>query len=308
MSDHLFSGGDKARAHDVSSPEAFSFWEKVINEKGAKTAYELFGETYKNISIIEQHSYAHVFGEALYKTVGIKGVAICDRNYNFGCYHSFFGWALLSEGLSIIIELDQACIDVHGEKGLGCQHGIGHGILVELGHENLDEALEACTKLNWQGEIGGCTDGVFMEFNFDNIRQVNSRTIDERGPHYPCNEVPERFTQACYFAQPAWWGMLNEHDYVQVGEYCAVVENDNDRIACFRGTGNMIAGVNIDDITGTKEACDLMPTKEGRFRCIEGVIWIISAEPQFKEEWRTLCVPYENTEYYDICIKSTDLI
>lgn len=299
---------EEAQGLGETSPESVLFWQNAIREKGGKGSYELFGEAYGEFSVNKQHVYAHLFGEALYKEMGTDGIVVCDSNYNFGCYHSFFGWALMANGLDIITELDQACIEAYGEMGLGCQHGIGHGVIAEVGYDNLDQALDACATLNWQGPIGGCTSGVFMEFNFNTMNGFANRELDERGLYYPCTEVADRFTQACYFEQPAWWHSHLNMDYGKVGELCDAITDEDDSIACFWGTGNIIAGADASDLDNISAECDLMPTEDGRYRCTEGATWIVSNQPEFKDVWRELCEPYIDTKYYDRCIKSKDLI
>lgn len=298
----------EARSLDANSKEIDSLWRSVIAKEGAKNAYKLFGEAYGDTDIRKQHAYAHVFGEALYNEVGINGISVCDNNYSFGCYHAFFGTALVDEGLSIVTDLDQACIEAYGEKGLGCQHGIGHGIIAELGRDNINESLEVCGTLNWQGPIGGCTSGVFMEFNMNTMSELGTRKLDENGRYYPCNEVSDRFTEACYFELPAWWAVINELNYKEIGEYCAEVKNEADRVACFQGTGNIISGISLRNTSEISKHCATMPTEEGKFMCTEGAVWIISNQPQFKDTWRSLCDPYKDTSYYDRCIESKELI
>ena len=290
-----------------TDPAVATFWADTVATQGGTAAYALFGDVYAYLGEAQQHTYAHVFGEALYKEEGIPGVAVCDARYGFGCYHSFFGWALVDNGLSILKDLDEACIAAYGPKGLGCQHGIGHGIIAELGYDELDRSLEACMLLDWQGPIGGCTSGVFMEYNFATMQQSATREPDERGMFYPCTAVGDRFREACYFELPAWWGALNDNDYEAVGALCGQVTQTAYREACYRGAGNIIAGLQEYDLPQILAACELMPDREGVMLCTEGAVWIVSNQPQFRDTWRSLCDSMEG-EYYDRCIMSHDLI
>lgn len=309
----LYAASDSRFTEEpVPGPEAgtetlLSYWNEAVREYGGKEAYQRFADAYGALDVQRQHALAHVFGEALYKQEGISGVAVCDSNYSFGCYHAFFGWALADQGLSILEELDQECIKEYGRKGLGCQHGIGHGVIAELGYDKLAESLEACMRLDWQDPIGGCTSGVFMEFNFNTMQQWGTRQLDERGEHYPCTEVPDRFTQACYFEQPAWWSMREGDDYAHVGALCEEVTDAADREACYRGTGNVIAGLTKYNIEEMQAACGEMPDSEGEFLCIEGATWIVSNQEQFKDVWQQLCEPYSGQRYKQ-CMGSHDLI
>jgi len=293
----------------VKSTEKVAYWEKKILELGGKEAYQVLKQNLaiEDMSQGKKHMVAHDFGEALYRVLGVDGVAVCDNDFAFGCYHSFFGWAILDKGLTILPELDQACINIYGEKGLGCQHGIGHGVIVELGYEKLALALDECSKLNWQGPIGGCTSGVLMEFNMHTMQESDVRDPSNEGYHYPCTEVEDRFIEACYFEQPAWWHILGDQDFVFVGNECAKAPEGKAREACYRGVGNVAAGTQRFDIPEIAKSCRMMPTLAGEIYCIEGATWIVSHEPGMEDKWQDLCRPYEG-EYYNICVRSHDFI
>ena len=283
-----------------------AYWSQKITALGGAEAYQLFSTFYDDAQIGLQHENAHIFGEALYKVEGIPGVAVCDSNYAFGCYHSFFGFALLDKGLGIIADLDQACIDVYGRKGLGCQHGIGHGVLVELGYDALTPSLEACSTLDWKEPIGGCTSGVFMEFNFHTMSEDGTRQLDERGPHYPCFDVPQKFKEACYFEQPQWW-LVGDGDYIVTGERCDAAPSAVERTACYRGVGNTTAGQSGFSVTTIKQSCGMMPHDEGELLCLEGAAWLMSAEPGFEDIWEQVC-DHLTGDSLRRCIASKDFI
>ena len=291
----------------IPKEEELSFWTEAIEVLGGKKAYELFGEKYSKLGIKEQHDKAHVFGEALFEVEDVPGIVVCDQNYAYGCYHSFFGWALAENGLDIIHELDEACIEAYGAKGLGCQHGIGHGVLVELGHDKLIDSLEECKRLDWQGPIGGCTSGVLMEYNFRTIDQGNIRDLDNEDEFFPCTAVPGKFKEACYFEQPAWWVARHEKDYKLVGGLCHRVEEELSKQACFRGLGNAIAGVNEYSFPDMIRACAFMPTKIEQFWCTEGAVWIVSAQPEFQDKWQALCDALPE-EYRKQCLDKYEVV
>ena len=286
----------------VNSDESV-FWMERIREKGGQKAYKDFAQIYLDLPNTKQHEKAHIFGEALYKTEGISGIVVCDSNYGFCCYHSFFGWALSENGLEIMDKLDKACIETYGNKGLGCQHGIGHGVLVELGRDNLGQALEECGELNWKGPIGGCSSGVFMEYNFRTIDQGARRPLSEEGEYFPCDVVARKFKEACYFEQPAWWAAQYLNDYSVVGRFCDELTELSHSQACFRGIGNVIAGNNGYNIPEISNQCANMPDFETELLCIEGATWIVSNQQEYENTWRQLCEPYEG-EYLERCLGS----
>ena len=285
-----------------------ALWTFEILDLGGEAAYEKFVNTYKEgYSTGQKHERAHVMGEVLYKVLGIPGLVVCDEQFSFGCYHSFFGFAITTNGLSILEKLDQACIDEYGSDGGGCPHGIGHGVITELGHENLGQALVECMRLDWQEPIGGCTSGVFMEYNHHTMADGKTRKLVGSDEHYPCNEVADKFVEACYFDQPSWWTVRYHEDYTLVGELCLEVEDQKAREACFRGTGNVIAGMRDHTINEIAHYCSLMPDAESKMLCIEASTWIAFAEPRYKDTWTQLCDPYTG-EYYNRCMGSGDLL
>jgi hypothetical protein len=294
-------------AKTISDSEEVQYWMKQIEEDGGFEAYQLFGDKNSQKSINQTHELAHAFGEALYKVEGIEGVAVCDSNFAFGCYHSFFGQALIDNGIDIITELDEACIRVYGEKGLGCQHGIGHGVLAELGKDNLSSALDACSTLNWQGPIGGCSSGVFMEYN---LSTMGTGLIDEYSPdatYFPCTKVSQKYQQACYFEMPALWVQQLDRDYQVVGELCAEVSDEISRQVCYRGVGNIVAGTSDLDPELVITACAKMPNPEGIALCTEGAVWIFSNEKELGDTWKQLCQPLVGVDR-ERCLKNNAFI
>lgn len=292
----------------LSTSDEVEFWMNKINEEGGPTAHDDFLNIYQDFDYDDQHEHAHVFGEAVFKTLGVDGIVVCDQSFGFGCYHSFFGWTLLTHGIEIINTLDAACIEVYGEKGLGCQHGIGHGLLVELGPDKLDESLRLCSTLNWQGGIGGCTGGVFMEFNFNTMGESGKRQPVDDDYHYPCYEVVDRYKEACYFEMAAWWGALtNWHDYELIGERCNEAPTTRETEACLRGLGNTIAGIRQFDVNEMLGICSEMPDRESEMLCIEGATWNMANLPQFKDTWTKMCAELEGSENHR-CLDSKDFI
>lgn len=289
-----------------SYDEMLIFWTKEIKRLGGGEAYQVFKNKYAHLDINQQHARAHIFGEALYKVEGIEGIVVCDSDHGYGCYHSFFGFALAAEGLDIMSDLDRACIKAHGERGLGCQHGIGHGVLAELGQDRLVEALVECKKLSWQGPIGGCTSGVLMEYNQRTIEQGEIRPLVVGEEYYPCNELPDQFTEACYHEQAAWWSSVYESDYRLIGDLCAKLSDQLDRRACYLGTGNILAGRSEYDKTKIINGCALMPDNQSRLDCTQGAVRLVAAEPGRVDNWRDLCVPLP-TDWQVSCLSSHDV-
>lgn len=303
--------GASSREPGSDSAAEREYWTDRMNEAGALGAYEEFKETFASSHFSLQHLNAHLFGELLYRKLGIEGIAVCDATFAFGCYHSFFGQALAEHGMAAVAQLDEACIEKFGEYGTGCQHGIGHGLLEYFGHSQLLAALEGCTLTTQVQKLFGCTSGVFMEYNVPIIitpefAKTEVRALNEN-PYAPCSTiVPERFRESCYYEMGQWWDKVYYGDYAKIGELCEAIALPEEREPCYLGTGNVAAPSSDYDVESTIEKCESMPTKEGAFLCRAGASWSFFAVPERRELAPLLCEGLGQDSYR--CAQKSDLI
>lgn len=270
---------------------------ELLDTLPAAEAYNIFKAQHKNAPLQEAHTQAHLFGEALYEKLGVEGFAICDSNFGFGCYHSFIARAIAYNGESTITYFDSECIRIFGTEGLGCSHGIGHGILSFYGYtfDDLEHSLELCSSLTWKGAYGGCKDGVFMEYNLrvmetepaDRYRKYSDATRYE-----PCGLLARKFQSACYFSQPEWWVSMLRTDeaYLRAGGYCGEVRDRQNREACFRGLGYSLGSFVQFEVAQGIEKCD--SSSKGRkeiIQCREGLAWSLYANPVHREQSNLAC-------------------
>lgn len=256
-----------------------------IEAIGPENAYLHFKSLYKERGYGEQHGAMHIFGDLLYEKMGIAGLSICDDAYQFGCAHAFMGRAISEGGLSILSRLDKVCSGMALSKNKGdgvCKHGIGHGVLVYFGENNLLEALNSCSTLSWESPLGGCPSGVFMEYNFSTTADpyssgILARQIDSHNPYEPCSSIPKKFRQACYFEQAHWWATVFREDYKKIGTLCANISDYQERDACFRGAGSTIASHNSYVPETTITNCHEMPSQDALNMCITGAAAISAA-------------------------------
>jgi len=267
--------------------EAFG---ELIEEKGGEEAYAAFLAQVPSNSI-EPHSQAHAFGEALYEVEGLPGLQACDASFEFGCYHSFFGAAVYAEGIETLPQFNEACRNKYRNKNLPCEHGIGHGVLVYTDYDNLEKALELCETINTM-PTGGCSSGVFMEYNFhtmdDTDRGSFVRASDDL--YNPCNTLPERFQASCYFEQVQWWQQMFHGDFKKIGELCAALSEDSAAYtACYNGAGNYAAAQGHLVLEDTAALCAQMPSEKTKGLCHEGASWLIYGNGENKEDAPALC-------------------
>ena len=260
-------------------------------------AYLAFKREHSSPEPLTDHLAAHVFGEVLYEQAGLSGFSVCDAEFGFGCYHSFIARAIAERGEDVVKELDSACVEAFTEAGLGCSHGIGHGILSSLGYriEDVVSALSLCGGLSWQRPYGGCQDGVFMEYNFrtmeaDPKERTRSFSLEER--HEPCRAIEERFRAACYFGQPAWWlsALRDAPDASErMAAYCTEAGSEELVRACFRGLGYAFAPQVGFDVARGSSFCDGAAQGEKKTWCREGLAWALYADPAWRHDSPAAC-------------------
>ncbi len=265
--------------------------EKFFNEYTPEEAYSIFKKENKDDDIASAHTSAHIFGEVLYEKVGLPGFSVCDAGFGFGCYHSFVSFAIAEHGIVVAQELDKECVSSYGLAGLGCSHGIGHGVLSYYGYgkKGIETALSVCDSLLWKRPYGGCRDGVFMEYNFRIMEAEptkRNRPFSIESRNEPCDFVQKDSRMACYFNQPEWWraSLMNEPDLIEklVG-FCEEVSNENERQSCFRGIGYSHAPqVHFDPSEGSKFCDKIHSPSNGRVWCREGLAWAMYADPTFR--------------------------
>lgn len=313
--DHLFftrrgrmtvlSKSDWKERNKVLTREEISI---KIDKEGGSAAYSNLKRVYDPSTSLA-HSTFHLFGETLYEKEGISGILVCDEFAGFGCYHGLFIKAVNDKGISVVKDLDKECVAKFGAGGLGCPHGIGHGLIEFLGYDKIDEALSACSTLTWQGELFGCQGGVFMEYNFRTSFEDGesiTTTREAQGNLYePCQSVAQRFRQACYFEQASWWNEVLNFDYPKIGAYCGSL-GSKEKDSCLLGLGNNIAERSGYDKEETVDACGQMTDSYSEAVCRAGGAWAFFANPEVAERPEEVCQGLGT--YENICLEKRVLV
>jgi hypothetical protein len=243
-----------------------SYWEKEIARVGGVAAYREYASSVASSSPEVQHTGAHVFGAALYRSEGIAGLSVCDNRFSYGCFHEFLGRAIADRGLSSIPKLNEVCTKALSTSPLSCEHGIGHGVLASLGYNesDLNRALGICHTLPYNDPIGGCYGGVFMEYNMQLMlgtqAQLRPATSDL---HAPCDRVAPEFQGSCYFAQSQWVSalLLGQHASPQeatlkAGKLCDGLVDQEFARDCFEGLGTNVPASVMYDVAQTIQLCN----------------------------------------------------
>ncbi len=254
-------------------------WTKLIDKLGAEKAYAQLKSQMQDKSLKTQHVAAHLFGDVLYEKKGFEGMSVCDGSFAYGCYHVFVARVLAEKGLQMIAKLDKICVKKYGPRMLGCQHGIGHGILEYFGYkyENILDALKYCdqTTGNRSNPFLSCLTGVFMEHNMpvvttDDIPVIDWRKFDPNDPYYPCPTIPYEFQKECYSQLGLWWNTVLNADYQKIGQLCQGIKDSENQSICFHSLGIFGATMAAYDVSETIKKCSLMPNEKSFLYCRSG--------------------------------------
>ena len=277
-------------------------WIDTIKRQGPDASYAAFLQEAPTLNI-DVHAQAHAFGEALYEVEGIEGLSTCDPSFEFGCYHSFFGVAVNEEGIETLPNFARVCKDKYQNMSLPCQHGIGHGVAVYTDYD-LEAALKLCDTIS-DMPTGGCSSGVFMEYNFHTMQITGSERYlrPHDGDDYkPCATLSQKYQPSCYLEQVQWWENIYEFDYEKIGQLCANLPGDSEAnyFACYHGIGNYVADHHRRVTDDVIETCGLMPDEQSVALCHEGASWLIREGGEGMEEASKMCAALEGA-YKEAC-------
>jgi hypothetical protein len=291
--------------------EAKKFWSNRIEAIGPKLANREFTERYAKEPFGNQHLLAHMWGSLLYSKEGLNGIENCDSSFAFGCYHGFLGNAIATNGLTIVSDIDKKCIEAYGALGTGCQHGIGHGILEYLGHDQLQKSLDSCLQTAQANPLFGCTSGVFMEYNMPLILDdkgaiFKPRPFDSLFPYGPCPGLSKaEFRLSCYFELGEWWN--SSIDYKQMGLYCGKLKDDKEQELCYQGVGRIAAESSSYNKDVILKDCQNMVNKKAITDCASGGAWTVFADPSVRSGASKICEEAGSSEQ-SICFQKANLI
>jgi len=306
-----FLNSGETSYNKASSDYNRAFWVQELSKRNVLSVYEDFKKKNRMVPFDRQHFSAHVFGESIFEVVGTDGISVCDSSFGFGCFHGFFTRAVSQEGLSIVSALDDACVSAYGVLGTGCQHGIGHGIMEYLGYGDVIPALEACRDTTQVVPLLGCTSGVFMEYRKpvvigEDSAEIIPHQFTADDPYTPCTRVPEKFRASCYFELADWWYSHFGSEYSAMGELCSASPRSY-RKYCFLGIGSVSGPREMYDVSKSLATCAEVSDSPLEVRyCKSGAAWSFYANPESRNEYRTLCDGLPDGEIL-ACLQDSDL-
>lgn len=276
------------------------YLDEKIKEVGAEKTYILLQKAVADKSAGTQHLIAHVFGDVLYRNLGIKGMSVCDDKYLFGCYHGIFIEALNDYGLPILDKLNIECLK-NKDTVNACQHGLGHGIINYLGPKKIVDSLKICSKIQ-KDNFTGCLQGVFMEYDYpshiyEDKTELTLRKEDKNNIFHPCPSLPNYYQKYCYFAHTYWLIEVFNNDYQHLGNLCNSIVNEENKNYCLLGLGRQIAKKTNFDLDKILEICQKISPS---WLCNAGASTIFQSETKrlcgnFTKEQNKQCLIYSGS-------------
>ena len=218
------------------------------------------------------HQSAHSAGRFAYEVFDADAFRTCSAECHSGCYHgateSYFrdhGTANLAEDLAIICSSGLNPFLSHQ-----CFHGVGHGLMAFSDYE-LFEALANCDLLPEGAE--SCYSGVYMENVVGGLAPTIGHFTDylSDDPHFPCNIVPDKYADACYYYQTSRMVQLFNNDFSRISETCSEAGQEYQR-SCFQSMGRDVGGTNQLDNVGSIRDCQEAPFGDPRIWCLDGAV------------------------------------
>lgn len=258
----------------------------------------------------QQHDSAHAFGRALYRALGGNGIAFCDDAYGYGCYHGFFTSVAIDKNLQSLRMLSATCSNRPYKEEVECLHGVGHGMLNTLGHNNIIKALDTCAQISPGPKSAACATGVFMEYNFrtmdDTPSGTSTRPFDPKIPNAPCDTIPDTYIPYCYQFQANWWIAVFQKEYQKVDMLCSEITYPGGQLWCYRGMGYAIAASNNYDMPSTLRECAIMTSPLHRSYCLSGAASGFAKIPAVRTTYLSLCDAAPE-KYINTCISNIQL-
>ncbi len=294
-----------------------TFWKEQIKELGGNDAYKILEKQVIKLDDYGQHLTAHQFGDALFEVSGLGGIETCDHRFGQGCFHQFFMGALGEHGESVVPNFSAACAkkNAGGNSVSGCNHGMGHGVMVAFENGGIKEAVGVCEVLEDPRAFYGCIDGIFMEYFTPthvgrSKEDLPKRTFNPDNPHYPCVELGEKFQPTCYYMQASWWMYLGFEDKI-ITNLCRSIPGKHTG-TCFKSLGHYFTIATDYKKEITLRSCkNITTTKEEEIACRAGAHWAFSRGEEvgeiLSEDDKKLC-EFSDSSSKNKCLLDSNMI
>jgi hypothetical protein len=269
-----------------------------IRRYGPEAATTAVRDWAEAVGVTHCHDRAHEIGRMAYDVFGVQAFAFAGHSCKSGAMHGVTESHLSARGTdNLAADVEAICADaVRQFFRHQCVHGIGHGLLAWVDYE-LPEALGICEPLTSGADRESCYSGVFMENISGSLAggmvesemqhagahghangpgappraERKGRYLRADDPHYPCNDVADRYVPACYSVQTYHMLTFYENDFAAVARECSSLTRQDLRDTCFSSLGRDVGNNFLGNPEGAIAICGLIDSRY-RLNCLEEVV------------------------------------
>ncbi len=239
------------------------------------------------------HDAAHRVGRFAYELFGAAAYSLSSHECQSGAFHGATE-ALFKERGTANLEEDVATMCGVSPSyffRLQCIHGVGHGLMAWTSYE-LYDALQLCDHLQTDREQRACYSGVFMENAEGGLAASmghQTEYLSDDDPHYPCNELTDRYAGTCYLYQSTRMLAMFGYNYAKVGAACAEALEIAQR-ECFDSFGRDLAAISLGEPQKAIDLChEYASDRTHRIYCLQGSVQARFWETDGADEALTMC-------------------
>ncbi len=159
-----------------------------------------------------------------------------------------------------------------------CLHGIGHG-LTKINNFDVFSAIERCEEFENDWERVSCSKGLFME-NVGNYYNTGQGTISKNDLFFPCNQLDQKLSPACYHYQARHVYNQNGYNFKSAFIECEKAPQGFEKY-CYRGLGNKM-GRNVQSDSDFARIC-LTAKLNSQEDCFKGIAMKYADNRSIKE-------------------------
>lgn len=256
---------------------------------------------------IDCHGSAHHLGRMAFAEYGPAAAAGLARACQSGMRHGVMEQLFVERGIANLADdVDVLCPGASDAFGLHqCFHGVGHGVMAWTAYE-LEDALGICDRLGDESSRRSCHSGVFMENVMSGLSGTvgqKSSYVDAEDPHYPCNALPERYVNDCYWYQTTQMLIVFNQDLGLVADACLEAPASSRR-SCFGSYGRDVGGAHRRNPYLAVQYCGLPESLMHRGDCIDGAARTLFWDETQQNAGVALCAEVEEPIVGEACWQS----
>ncbi len=236
---------------------------KEENQKIVLATFSDIVSVYQQVGIA-CHKPGHHLGVFLYAQTGNLSQSLsiaqitCGGAISHGVMENYFKTEIfLNETELEDIDILNICKKLednpYSQIRMQCAHGVGHGLGIGYDYDVFN-AVKRCDGFETALTQNACDKGVFME-NVVEYLEKQGGNFDTNDNLYPCNEVDEKYANACYQYQASYLLTQAMYHVDEVFQECNKIKPEKFVKNCYFGIGMQMTIFHFEDMEGLASVC-----------------------------------------------------